>query len=138
MSSRWFASALALVTSFAGLSAVSCGGGVDDIGSYCVVLSPPTHDFGCDGGSIQVSVTNECEFDLSLDDPLVDVTCEDRVSTSLVTGLYDLAPGESADFDITYSPVGTGAWDCQVSFSHDLASASFPVLSLSGGGDLCE
>ncbi len=119
------------------LSALACGGGAGTGGTYCVIVDASTHDFLCETGTLAVSVSNTCEQELTLTEPIIDPECSDLLTISNTDGVMTLAPGEAANFEVQYLQGQTELWDCRITFPHDLAGEASPELPVAGGGDSC-
>lgn len=121
--------------SILGLMALGCGGGFEDEGSYCLELSPSTHDYGCSGDTLSVELTNVCGTAVTFGEPIIDDACADRVVVNGEGGT--LGDGETAIFEVSYQPIGTEPWDCRITFVHDYPTEPEPELPVAGGGDTC-
>lgn len=118
------------------LAQLSCGGGAGGE-TYCLTVSPAIFNFECEGGTTTVELTNTCGVEVTVSAPVVDESCVDRVTITPAEDGQVAEDGGTVAYQITYTPVGSEVWDCQIQFPHDLTSEAAPVVSLAGGSTSC-
>ena len=129
MSSKRFIPVMALVLT-------SCGGGAGGE-TYCLTVSPAIFNFECEGGTTTVEFSNSCGVEVTVSAPVVEESCADRVTITPAEEGQVAVDGGTVAYQITYTPVGSEVWDCQIQFPHDLSSEAAPVVSLAGGSTSC-